>query len=147
MVRGTWDAPMSERSRVRRVLKWAGVVVCVGLIESADALDLLGGAAIALGVLTYSRRVMMTVGEGLIRLDAFAALVVMTAEAVTVHVFAFVGVPVSTSQAVVGGVLGVALMRGGDLHTNVLRNIGLAWVVTPLVAAAVGFTVYGVVCS
>ena len=120
-----------------------GVWYGQGLLESADVLNLLGALAIAVGVLTYSRRVMMTVGEGLIRLDAFAALVAVSAEAVTVHVFAFIGVPVSTSQAVVGGVLGVAIMRGGDLHANVVRNIGLGWIVTPLVAALLGFIIYG----
>lgn len=122
-----------------------GVFYGRGLIESARLLNLVGAAAIALGVVTYSRRVMTTVGEGLIRLDAFAALVAVSAEAITVHVFAVVGVPVSTSQAVVGGVLGVAIMRGGDLHANVLRNIGIGWIVTPLAAAIIAFVAYGLV--
>lgn len=120
-----------------------GVFHGLRLFDSAEVLNVVGALAIALGAVTYSRRVMMTVGASLIRLDAFAALVAVTAEAVTVHVFAFIGVPVSTSQAVVGGVLGVAIMRGGDLHANVLRNIGVGWIVTPLAAAVIGFTAYG----
>ncbi|MCP4591922.1 MAG: inorganic phosphate transporter [bacterium] len=120
-----------------------GVFYGRGLVASTEWLNFIGAAAIALGILTYSGRVMQTVGGGLIRLDAFAALVAVSAEAVTVHVFAVIGVPVSTSQAVVGGVLGVAIMRGGDLHAKVLRNIGLGWIITPILAAVIGFAGYG----
>ena len=60
---------------------------------------LIGGLSIALGVLTFSKPVMKTVGREIVRLDAFSALIVVLAEAVTVHIYAFVGVPVSASQA------------------------------------------------
>jgi len=67
----------------------------------------LGGVSIAFGVVTFSKRVMKTIGYDLVRLDPFSALVVVSAEAITVHIFTFAGVPVSTAQAVVGAVLGV----------------------------------------
>ncbi len=93
---------------------------------------LVGGVSIGLGVLTYSRRVMMTVGRGLVRLDAYTAFVVVLSMAVTVHVFAWVGVPVSTSQAVVGAVLGIGLMRGArTVNRRTLWHILLAWLGTP----------------
>jgi PiT family inorganic phosphate transporter len=58
-------------------------------------------------------------------------------EGVTVHVFAEIGVPVSTSQALVGAVIGVGFMRGvRSIHSDVLKNIVLGWVLTPIVAGA-----------
>jgi PiT family inorganic phosphate transporter len=101
---------------------------------------LLGGASIALGVLTFSRGVMMTVGGGLVKLDAFAALVVVVAEGITVHIYAMLGVPVSTSQAVVGAVLGIGLVKGiRTVNRKTLRSILLAWVSTPTVAFALAW--------
>jgi PiT family inorganic phosphate transporter len=104
---------------------------------SVQAACLVGGLSIALGVLTYSRDVMMTVGQGLVKLDALSALVVVAAEALTVHVYAFVGVPVSTSQAVVGGVLGIGFVKGvRTINAATMRNILLAWLATPVLSFA-----------
>jgi len=102
---------------------------------SDGCLLLIGGAAIILGVFTYSKRVMLTVGSDIMTLDAFTALVAVTAMAITVHIFAFVGVPVSSSQAVVGAIIGISFMRGvRAIHFRTLRNIGFGWFMTPIIA-------------
>lgn len=99
---------------------------------------LVGGLSIAAGALLFSRGVMLTVGRGITPLDPFSALVVVLAEAVTVHFYALAGVPVSTSQAVVGAVLGIGLVRGVQiLNLRVLGRVALGWVLTPLAGAAV----------
>jgi PiT family inorganic phosphate transporter len=78
---------------------------------------------------------METVGYKLVKLDSFSALVVVLAEAITVHIYTFVGVPVSTSQAVVGAVLGVGIVKGiNTIRRRTLINILLAWFLTPMVA-------------
>jgi PiT family inorganic phosphate transporter len=136
VVAGAYGAYALGANNVANV---TGVYYGRGLIESADVLNVVGAAAIALGAVTYGKRVMMTVGASLTRLDAFAALVAVLAQAVTVHVFAVIGVPVSTSQAVVGGVMGVAIMRGGHFHGRVLLNIGVGWVVAPAVAGGIAY--------
>lgn len=97
---------------------------------------LFGGLSIALGVLTFSRRVMLAVGRGITPLDPFSAFVVVLAEAITVHAYAWIGVPVSTSQAVVGAVVGVGLTKHASaVRGSALLRIGLGWVATPLIAA------------
>ena len=107
---------------------------------SVSAACWLGGASIVFGVLTFSRRVMLTVGRGLVRLDAFGALVVVLAESVTVHLYAMVGVPVSTSQAVVGAVVGIGIIKGNrTVDRRVLGQIGGAWLATPIVSGAVAW--------
>ncbi|MFH1935254.1 MAG: inorganic phosphate transporter [Pseudomonadota bacterium] len=96
---------------------------------------LIGGLSIGLGILTLSKRVMETVGKKLVRLDPFSALVVLLAEAITVHIYTFIGVPVSTSQAVIGAVLGVGIVKGiSTVSGRTLVNILIAWLLTPAVA-------------
>ncbi len=118
-----------------------GVFYGKGLFgDNVQLLAFVGGVSIALGVLTYSRGVMFTVGSRLVQLDAFSALVAVLAQAATVHIYAFVGVPVSTSQAVVGAVLGIGLFKGvKTINGRTLVNILLGWVSTPLIAGAIAF--------
>jgi inorganic phosphate transporter, PiT family len=73
-----------------------------------------GGLAIAFGVITYSRPVMNTVGMDIIKLDAFMAFVTVLSLAVTVYIYALIGVPVSTTQAIVGAVFGFGLIKGSQ---------------------------------
>ena len=109
-------------------------------------LSVIGGIAIAIGVLTFSRRVMMSVGSGIMRLDAFTAFIAVASMAVTVHVFAFIGVPVSTSQGIIGAIMGIGLVRGSHvINFRSIIRIGYGWVLTPavsLILAAAGFAIF-----
>jgi inorganic phosphate transporter, PiT family len=109
-----------------------GIYVGSGVL-SAETAALIGGLSIALGALTYSRKVMETVGKGIVPLDPFSALVAVLAEALSLHLFTQIGVPVSSSQAIVGAVLGVGLV--GDVQTvsvKMLARIGIGWIMTPV---------------
>ncbi len=104
---------------------------------------LLGGLSIDLGILTFSRRVMETVGRRLVKLDPFSALVVLLAEAITVHIYTIIGVPVSTSQAVIGAVLGVGIIKGiRTVERRTLINILFGWFLTPTIAAVIALSIY-----
>jgi PiT family inorganic phosphate transporter len=99
---------------------------------------LIGGISIAIGVVTYSKNVMLTVGKGIVPLDAFSALVTVVAHAVTVHIFAIVGVPVSTSQAIVGAVMGIGVIRNIEaINYHVVGKIFSGWLLTPVTAFVV----------
>ena len=103
----------------------------------------LGGLSIDLGILTFSWRVMETVGRRLVRLDPFSALVVLLAEAITVHIYTILGVPVSTSQAVIGAVIGVGIIKGiKTVERRTLINILVGWFLTPTAAAVIALSIY-----
>ncbi len=114
-------------------------------LSQSRMLALLGGLAISLGVVTYSYRVMLTVGRDLVKLDATTALIAILAVALVVDFFAhqwdlgvFIlpAIPVSTSQALVGGVLGIGLARGiQTIRMPVLFYIAMGWLATPLISA------------
>ncbi len=124
-------------------------------VTSVQQLFLLGSLAIAAGVITYSRQVMMTVGSGIYRLSPVTAFVVVLSASAVLFLFASehlqaflvsIGlptlplVPVSQSQAVVGAVLGVGLAKGGrNINFRLLFKIGLGWVATPVAALAFSY--------
>lgn len=124
-------------------------------LSSVQQLFMIGAIAIAVGVFTYSRRVIMTVGASILPMSPVAAWVVVIAHSIVLFLFASQGlehllasaglptiplVPVSSSQAVVGAVVGLGLMRGGgDIDWTLLRNIAGGWVTTPLISGTVCF--------
>ena len=119
-------------------------------ISSTGQLFFLGAIAICIGVVTYSRKVMETIGNNLFSLSPIAAWVVVVAHSIVLFLFASENlekfllslnlptiplVPVSSSQAIVGAILGIALFKGGrGLQLNVLKEIGFGWVTTPIVS-------------
>lgn len=109
-----------------------------GLLTDGRMAAAAGGAAIALGALTYSRRVMDTVGSGITHLaptDGF--LVVLAMAAAVTGLGRCLGIPVSTSESVVGAVIGAGLTKGvRAVDFSVLRRIALAWVCSPVMAGA-----------
>ncbi len=108
-----------------------GVFVKAGMLTPTWA-AIVGGLSIALGVLTFSKRVMMTVGKRITHMSDFAALIAVLGQDITVHIFTFLGVPVSTSQAIVGAVMGVGLVKSSkSINLKVLGNIGIGWISTP----------------
>lgn len=111
-----------------------GVFFQAGIFNVNDAC-LFGGLAIALGMATYSKNVIMTLGANIVPLSGFGALVASLAAAFSVHMFARIGVPVAASQAAVGGVIGIALVEGLNLlNARMVGHIAAAWVLSPVLA-------------
>ena len=124
-------------------------------LSSAQQLFLLGGLAIATGILTYSNRVMEVVGGSIMELSSEAALVVVLAQALVLFMFSSSGlssllsgmglppipmVPVSSTQVIIGSVIGIGLYKGArNINFRILGEIALGWVVTPLASGIMAF--------
>jgi PiT family inorganic phosphate transporter len=116
-----------------------GVFVGSGLLTPHQA-AILAGASIGVGMLTFGQRMMELVGRDLVQLEPATALLAMLAQAFTVHVFAVLGVPVSTSQALAGGALGIGVAKGvRTIGLRTLMQILSGWVATPLGAGLLGW--------
>ena len=125
------------------------------LLSSTQQLFVLGGLSIALGVFTYSKRVMMTLGSDLGRLSATSALIAVISHSIVLFMFASVGleawlaglglptiplVPVSSSQAVVGAIVGISILQGAAaIRWLVLAKIIFGWIITPVAACVLCF--------
>ncbi len=102
---------------------------------------LIGGVSIALGVLTYSKNVMETIGKKITTLDPFSAMISVLATASTLHIYAQIGIPVSSSQAIVGAVVGVGLTKGTRMvNKKTLITIFSGWIFSVVGA---GILAYG----
>jgi inorganic phosphate transporter, PiT family len=96
---------------------------------------IIGGVGIVGGLATWGKKVIATVGEGIIPLQPSAGFCAQWGTAVTVLVASQLGFPVSTSHAIIGSVVGIGLVQGG-VQFKPLRAIALAWVVTIPIAAS-----------
>jgi phosphate/sulfate permease len=124
-------------------------------LNSNQQLFLLGGLAVALGIITYSWKVMNTIGNNILELSSEAALVVVLAQSLVLFIFSSTGlsnlivktglppipmVPVSSSQVIVGCILGIGLYKGArNINFKVLGEIGLGWIISPLASGLLTF--------
>lgn len=91
----------------------------------------LGGIGIVVGLATMGHKVMATVGTGITELTPSRGFAAQLATATTVVLASGTGLPISTTQTLVGAVLGVGFARGiAALNLGVVRNIVASWVVT-----------------
>ena len=127
------------------------------IFSSKGGSFLLGGLESAVGVFTYSKRVMYTVGNDLLKMSPVAAFIVVISHSIVLFLFASQGisaflqsinlpsiplVPVSSSQAVVGGVIGIGLLKGGkEVQWSIAGRISMGWVTLPIIAALISLII------
>jgi len=119
-------------------------------LSGIQQLYILGAISIIVGIYTYSHKVMRTVGKDIFHLSPVTALIAVTAEAIVLFIFASRGlqnlllsiglppiplVPVSSTQVIVGAVVGIGLVKGGkNIRYNILGKVSLAWIAAPVIA-------------
>ena len=91
----------------------------------------LGAVGIVLGLAVMGKRVMATVGTGITHLTPSRGFAAQLATASTVVIASGTGLPISTTQTLVGAIMGVGLARGiAAINLGVVRNIVISWVIT-----------------
>ena len=107
----------------------------VGRLFNINILALIGGLSIAFGILTYGKKVMYTVGSKIIDLSHFSSMITIFSASLTVWIYSVVGVPVSSSQAIVGAVIGIGIVTGTrTFNFKIIKRIIFGWVGTPLIS-------------
>ena len=113
---------------------------------------LLGGAGIVIGLATMGYRVMQTIGSKITPLTPTKGFCATLAAAATVVIASRTGLPVSTTQIAVGGVIGVGMARGiGAIDLRVVGEVFMSWIITlpvgGVLAALFFFTLKGMFIS
>ncbi|WP_297521805.1 inorganic phosphate transporter [Thermococcus sp.] len=121
----------------------SGPLVGAGFMEPRVA-GAFGAISLAIGSLTFSYAVMHTVGKKITSLGPISAFAAQFGSAIAVSMANFVGLPVSSSQSIVGGVVGVGLLAGRGVEKSVIRDILFGWVATPLTAIVISLVVFKV---
>ncbi len=106
-----------------------------GVVGAKSAIPIwvlaLGGGGIVVGLATYGRRVIATVGHKITQLTPSRGFAAELAAATTIVIASGTGIPVSTTHTLVGAVLGVGLARGIEaIDLRVVGRIFVSWVVT-----------------
>ncbi len=104
---------------------------------------ILGGSGITAGLAISGRKVISTVGEQIIPLQTSSGFSAELATATTVLVSSRLGLPVSTTHALIGGVVGTGVIQGWrNLQFSTLRQIFLAWVITIPLSIALSAVIF-----
>jgi inorganic phosphate transporter, PiT family len=106
---------------------------------------ILGGVGIVTGLAIWGKQVIATIGEGIIKLEPSSGFAAELATAATILIASSQGLPVSTSHALVGAVVGVGAVKNWrSLSLDTLKSIALAWVVTIPIATALSAGIFTV---
>lgn len=124
-------------------------------LSPIQVLFLLGAIAISVGIWTYSHKVIKTVGNNLMRMSPTVALIIVLSQATVLLLFSSVSlhdwlaksslptiplVPVSSTQAVIGAILGIGLIKGGrNIRWGIIGKIVSGWILAPLMAMLICF--------
>jgi len=122
-----------------------GVVLAVAPSLNVSLLALFGAVAMICGAVMYSSRMIETIGKKFTILSPSTAFAAQFGAAMTVLIFAWLGMPVSSSHAIVGGVIGAGLVRGtSTVSGKKIGRTSLAWVLTPFVTMGISFALVAI---
>jgi len=116
--------------------KIAALLLAGSLLPPTAAVVLVG-VAILVGGLVYARRVAETMAHGITEMSPGQGLTANLVTAALVIGASRLGMPVSTTHVSCGALFGIGA-SSGRAHWKTIGQIGLAWVVTLPVAAALG---------
>ncbi len=130
----------------------ASIVSNEGAIVSKSTLEWwilpLGGFGIVVGLAVFGHRVIATIGNGITHLTPSRGFAAELSAAATVVISSGLGLPISTTQTLVGAVLGVGMARGiAAINLGVVRNIVISWVITLPVGAGLSILFFWVLTS
>ena len=113
-----------------------------GVVATKSAVPLwllgLGGVGIVIGLATFGKRVIETVGKIITEVTPTRGFAAEFGAAATILLGSRLGLPLSTTHVLVGSVIGVGMARGiSGLNLVVIRNIAASWIITLPAAALV----------
>ncbi|WP_375501395.1 inorganic phosphate transporter [uncultured Nostoc sp.] len=104
---------------------------------------ILGGAGIVGGLAVWGKKVIATIGENIIALQPSSGFCAELATATTILIASRLGLPVSTSHALVGGVVGIGLVQNiKSIKFQTLKGIAAAWLITIPLSAALSAAIF-----
>jgi PiT family inorganic phosphate transporter len=106
---------------------------------------ILGGAGIVGGLAVWGKKVIATIGENIIALQPSSGFCAELATATTILIASRLGLPVSTSHALVGGVVGIGLVQNiKSIKLQTLKGIAAAWLITIPVSAILSAAIFSI---
>lgn len=124
-------------------------------LNSTQVLFFLGAVAACIGVFTYSQKAIKTVGKNVLSFSPTVAWIVILSQSLVLILFSsenlenflismnlppLPAVPVSSTQAVIGAIVGIGLVKGGKgIKWSLILRVVSGWVATPVIAFILSF--------
>ncbi len=124
-------------------------------LSSTQVLFLLGAIAACVGVFTYSQKAIKTVGKNVLSFSPTVAWIVILSQSLVLILFSsenlehflismnlppLPAVPVSSTQAVIGAIVGIGLAKGGKgIKWSLILRVVSGWIATPIIAFMLSF--------
>ncbi|UCH90337.1 MAG: inorganic phosphate transporter [Thermoplasmata archaeon] len=113
------------------------------MVEVPIWILILGGIGITIGVLTWGKKVIQTIGKNITDITPSRGFSAEFGAATTVLICSKLGMPISTTHTLVGGVIGVGIAGGvGALDLRVIGKIIVSWLVTLPIAAITTIAIF-----
>ncbi|MCS7214817.1 MAG: anion permease [Thermodesulfovibrio sp.] len=117
-----------------------GPVMHSGIEINNILLFSIASVMVFLGAILLSHRVIETVGKGITTLDPYSGFAAQFGAGATVLFFTFLGMPISTTYCIIGGISGVGMTKGiNTVKIGLLKKIGVNFIVTPTLAFLLGY--------
>jgi phosphate/sulfate permease len=118
-----------------------GPVIHSGLIEQMRA-SLIGSLFVFLGAVILSHRVIETIGKGITTLDPYSGFAAQFGAGMCVMFFTFLGMPISTTYCIIGGISGVGMSKGmKTVKLDLIKKIMANWILSPSLAFIISFAI------
>jgi Phosphate/sulphate permeases len=125
-----------------------GIIISAGLISEPFYITApIYATAASLGIYLSSRKAVITVGFRITRLGYTAASSALIGSDIISEVFTIFGVPISITQTIMGGIIGLSLRSFGYDVQRQLKQIAKGWIVSPMLAMIVSLAAYGILRS
>ena len=118
-----------------------GPVIHAGLMEQTRA-SLIGSLFVFLGAIILSYRVIETIGKGITTLDPYSGFAAQFGAGVCVLFFTSLGMPISTTYCIIGGISGVGMSKGmKTVKIELIKKIIANWIIAPSLAFLISFAI------
>ena len=104
----------------------------------------LGGAGIVVGLSTYGVKIMEVLGKKITYISPVRGFAAELATALTVSFASKYGIPISSTQCITGGVIGISIcdLEFKDLNWKIMGKIFLSWIFTILITGGISAAIF-----
>jgi phosphate/sulfate permease len=122
-----------------------GPAIHSGLISRTPA-SLIGSLFVFLGAVLLSKRVIETIGKGITTLDPYSGFAAQFGAGICVLFFTSLGMPISTTYCIIGGISGVGMSKGmKTVRMDLIKKIIANWFLAPTLAFLISYSIMKII--
>lgn len=122
-----------------------GLVIGSGTAPDSLLILVIVILAMCFGIVSFGKKVVTTVSRNITLIDPVTAFTAQFSSGIVIYFFTIVGIPISTTQAILGGLVGVGITKGtGMFNRNLVIEILVGWIITPASAALLSILIYDI---